>query len=639
MSGPEIVRHPATAAASATVGAASSSPPKTRTAEKDRLVVASAIAHVSAATTVLTNTTAPLPARPGLHHHAQASPTPSGVSPGLHAAALGSVATVPQPAPTVLPAETTTLLPRHTLGTWQADATTTTDGPAAPPLDSATTASTTAAAATATVGAVSSDLPRVQQQGSAGIRPLPSSVDLGAETATTPAVPTTPRHDDDDGRHHTRHRRRMPSVSSQRGLMRLRTAGAAVEAPSSARKAPSASFDSDEPSSGTLSTHGTLWAAGGNSVGEPVSSSSRTKRGTGEIGRAKNRVPATPLRVRLTPLAREQQLLGGADERGGDGDGDEQVQRQNNSEEKSPSLLLQRMRTGCGESLMITLSPSPSPPQQLMQPSPFPSPSLPSRKRRMGPENGGDDDDDDDEEEEEEDGGHDNNDTLAQDEAGQSHHLQQPRSSRRRSVPQPPLTKRAKLSRSDFSSSPSNSPLTMTNKDALSFPTQESDDDNTDVAVPSTPIRSRMIMHQPLQQQHQTSTVSKQQKSSRRNLYAANIDAGGGSFALTQLPRVGPPPQSAEHEQLLLRHVSTASAASSDSYSSSVGSLPGFPSGYFFGALNEAVEALAPFMAAGRGTSSENTGPQGAGSEGDGTIIKNMVVDEANEEDDEIGGE
>lgn len=531
---------------------------------------------------------------------------------------------MPQPALTVLPAETATLLPRHTLGTWQADATTTTDGRAAPPLDSATTAT---AAATATVGAVSSDLPRVQQQGSAGIKPLPSSVDLGAETATTPAVPTTPRHDGDDGRHHrhhSRHRRRMPSVSSQRGLMRLRTAGAAVEAPSSARKAPSASFDSDghaEPGSGTLSTHGTLWTAGGNSVGEPVSSSS-TKRGTGEIGRAQNRVPATPLRVRLTPLARGQLLLGGADERGGDGDGDEWVQRQND-EEKSPSLLLQRRRSGCGESLMtkqqLTLSPSPSP-QQLMQPSPFPSPSLPSRKRRMGPEDGDDDD-------EEEDGGHDNIDTLAQDEAGQSHHLQQPRSSRR-SFPQPPLTKRAKLSRSDFSSSPSNSPLTMTNEDALPFPTQESDDDNTDVAVPSTPIRPRM---QPLQQ-HQKSTVSKQK--STRNLYAANIDAGDGSFALTQLPRVGPPPShSAEHEQQL-RHVSTASAASSCSYSSSVGPLPGFPSGYFFGALNEAVEALAPFMAAGRGTS-ENTGPQGAGSEGDGTIIKNVVVKEANEEDDD----
>lgn len=547
---------------------------------------------------------------------------------------------MPQPALTVLPAETTTLLPRHTLGTWQADATTTTDGPAAPPLDAATTAtaaSATAAAATATVGAVSSDLPRVQQQGNAGITPLSSSVDLGAETATTPAAPTTPRHDDDDGRHHrhhSRHRRRMPSVSSQRGLMRLRTAGAAVEAPSSARKAPSASFDSDglgEPSSGTLSTHGTLWAAGGNSVGEPVSSSS-TKRGTGEIGRAKNRVPATPLRVRLTPLARGQLLLGGADERGGDGDGDERVQRQNN--EKSPSLLLQRMRSGCGESLMtkqLTLSPSPSP-QQLMQPSPFPSPSLPSRKRRMGPENGGDDDDDDDEAE---DGGHDNIDTLAQDEAGQSHHLQQPRSSRR-SFPQPPLTKRAKLSRSDFSSCPSsNSPLTMTNKDAIPFPTQESDDDNTGVVVPSTPIRSRMIMQQPRPQQHQTSTVSKQK--SRRNLYAANIDTGGGSFALTQLPRVGPPPHSAEHEQL--RHVSTASTASAASSCSSVGPLPGFPSGYFFGALNEAVEALAPFMAAGRGTTSENTGPQGAGSEADGTIIKNMVVEDANEDDDDESGE
>lgn len=134
---------------------------------------------------------------------------------------------------------------------------------------------------------------------------------------------------------------------------------------------------------------------------------------------------------------------------------------------------------------------------------------------------------------------------------------------------------------------------------------------------PSSPSRKRKAATEHASPDSPSKRAKRHDSPRRRNVYAA-APGRDGSFRLTRPPRVGTPERRVPH----LASPGRRRAARTASSTSAVGALPAFPAGYFFGALEGAVEGLVPFMGVGGRRAPAST-------EASGTVVRRLVSDQS----------
>ncbi|OJD30619.1 uncharacterized protein BKCO1_5800074 [Diplodia corticola] len=522
--------------------------------------------------------------------------TPSGGISVIAAAAVASPVDLPDLAPAPAPAAsppgtvvaalqaTAPSVGDHAFGAWRADATAT----ATADEDGFASAATSPAAVES-----ESDLPpRLQTPGSSrtvslstlsssSMSPLGLPITTTTGTVATSASyqyggPATVASESYHSPHPSHNRsRRMASVGGQRELMRLRTAGSTTPARKLAPASTNASVASStwvtnheyRPAS-TLTTNELSW---GNKSAEPTAQ----RHGPGWIGPARG-VPATPLQVRLMPrrLLLEEGYREEKEEKEEEEEEEEDGDDQDGRAGSSPTtptpiltapLLGRRRRTNSTAADEMTKRVASSP-----QPLPPPSlPPPPSRKRRRARPS----DDDDDSSDEEADDHH--------------HHHQQlhsPLLLLRGHIPPP--SKRVKLHPPPSATAcspltpPSPQMITNTASPPLFSPPQ---------AVDGAGLLA-----------HAAALSGKEQ---RRDRLAAKLPrVAEPPSRRSPVDSPGPPPLRLGSALSSSSSSSSSSLSLSSAAASVAGALlpSGFPVGYFFGALGEAVEGLAPFMGVGR---------------------------------------